>query len=868
MRILFCNKYNYAFSGTEVYLFEAMELLRSKGHEVALFSMADPRGSPTPYDRHFVPHIDFKKHDFKKHDFKKQGGWLHKAGLAGRAIYSLEARRRIRGMIAEFRPDVAHVRNIYHHLSPSILWELKVQKVPVVYHLNDFKVLCASYNLVLRGEACEACKGGEFWHALKEKCYPGWGARMTLVAEAYFHKWLGTYRKCVDCFLAPSQFVRDKFVEHGWDPSAFEVLPHFQPAKAMAERRAEDAPLLYFGRLSAEKGVDDLLHAMQRLPNLRLIVAGDGPERGGLERLAGELRLANVEFAGHMGGAELERTIASSRFTVLPSHAYETLGKTILESYAEARAVVATDLGSRRELVHPGRTGLLYRTGDVEQLASAIRFLSSQPELADKMGRAGREQLRDRYTPEAHYEALIGLYERVVDRKKRSEGAPRSQRTGGTLVAATARGGMPRADRGSFVPLQRLVVAPAWFDPVNSPPPAEFQKRMLRVAFIGGRGVVSKYSGIETYYEEIGKRLTGMGHEVTAYCRSYFTPPGQQHNGVRVVRLPTIRSKHLETLVHTFLSTLHVLTQPCDVVHYHALGPALFSFIPRLAGKKTMVTVQGLDWQRKKWGRIAAAVLRLGERGAVSLPSHTMVVSQALQKHYRGRYGAETSYVPNGGLLRERRMPDKIFDWDLEPGKYILFLGRFSPEKGCHLLVEAYEKLDTDVKLVMAGGSSYCDDYSRRLQAHAGERIKMLDWVSGEALDELLTNAMVFVLPSDLEGLSLALLDAMGAGICVLSSDVAENREAVDDAGFTFRRGDAADLADRLRFLIANPAVREAAGQAAKRRIREHYQWAQIAAEIERVYFEMMGWELAGIPARKPIGRVAAAAAAGQRKAG
>jgi len=215
--------------------------------------------------------------------------------------------------------------------------------------------------------------------------------------------------------------------------------------------------------------------------------------------------------------------------------------------------------------------------------------------------------------------------------------------------------------------------------------------------------VVSKYSGIETYYEEIGKRLTGMGHQVTAYCRNYFTPPGQHHNGIRVVRLPTIRSKHLETLVHTFLSTLHVLIQPCDVVHYHALGPALFSFIPRMAGKKTMVTVQGLDWQRKKWGRIAAAVLRLGERAAVSLPSRTMVVSRTLQQHYRGRYGAETSYVPNGGLVREWRAPDKILDWGLEPGKYILFLGRFSPEKGCHLLVEAYETLDTDVKLVMAG---------------------------------------------------------------------------------------------------------------------------------------------------------------------
>jgi glycosyltransferase involved in cell wall biosynthesis len=857
VRILFCNKYNYPFSGTEVYLFEAMELLRSRGHEVALFSMADPRGSSTPYDRHFMPPVDFKQ----------RSGWFEKVRLAGHAIYSGEARRRIRAMIADFRPDVAHVRNIYHHLSPSILWELRAQKVPVVYHLNDFKVLCASYNLVLRGEACEACKGGEFWHALKEKCYPGWGARMTLVAEAYLHKWAGTYEKCVDCFLAPSQFVRDKFIEHGWDAKRFEVLPHFQPVRAVTERAAENAPLLYFGRLSAEKGVDDLLHAMQRLPRLRLMIAGDGPERDRLERLAGDLRLANVEFAGYVRGAELERAIAGSRFTVLPSHAYETLGKTILESYAEARAVVATDLGSRRELVQAGKTGLLYRTGDVEQLASAIRFLSSQPELADQMGRAGWERLRRGYTPEAHYEALVGLYERVIDAKKQAARAPKLRRRRRTaLVKLRPRDGTP-LERSGFVPLQRLVFAPAT-DGVVDVPLATFEKRTVRVAFIGGRGVVSKYSGIETYYEEIGKRLTGMGHEVTAYCRSYFTPPGRQRNGMHLVRLPTIRSKHLETLVHTFLSTLHVLAQPCDVVHYHALGPALFSFIPRLAGKKTVVTVQGLDWQRKKWGRVASAVLRLGERAAVRLPSHTMVVSQTLQKHYRAGYGAETSYVPNGGVLREWQAPDKIFDWGLEPGRYILFLGRFSPEKGCHLLVEAYEKLDTDVKLVMAGGASYCDNYSRELQTHAGERIKLLEWVSGEALDELLTNAMMFVLPSDLEGLSLALLDAMGAGLCVLSSDVAENREAVEDAGFTFRRGDAADLADRLRFLIANPTVREAAGQAAKRRIREHYQWPQVARDIERVYFEMMGWELAETGARRPVHRAAAAAPARQRRAG
>ena len=511
-------------------------------------------------------------------------------------------------MIAEFRPDVAHVRNIYHHLSPSILWELKAQNIPVIYHLNDFKVLCPGYNLVLRGEACEACKGGQFWRALEEKCYPGWGGRMTLVAEAYIHNWLGTYRRCVDCFLAPSQFVRDKFVEHGWDPAKFEVLSHFQRVTPIVERKLGNASVLYFGRLSPEKGVCDLLSAMQRLPSLRLIIAGDGPERGRLEQLARKLGLIDVQFAGHVGKTELEHAIANSRFTVLPSHAYETLGKTILESYAQGRAVVATDLGSRRELVDAGRTGLLYRSGDVEQLASAIQFLASQPELADKMGREGWERVRQKHTPEAHYAKLVGLYERLAGETKPSSIALEQVKTRQTsLAASTARSGMLREDSGNFAPLQRLSLTTVLPVPVDTTP-EPFRKRTLRVAFIGGRGVISKYSGIETYYEEIGKRLTGMGHEVTVYCRTYFTPPAKDHNGMPIVRLPTIRSKHLETLVHTFLSTLHVLLRPCDVVHYHALGPALFSFIPRLAGKKTVVTVQGLDWQRKKWGRIASAV--------------------------------------------------------------------------------------------------------------------------------------------------------------------------------------------------------------------------------------------------------------------
>lgn len=807
--------------------------MRAHGHEVALFSMADDRGEPTGYDRHFVEHIDFKA----------RAGLFRKAQLAAHAIYSTGARRRLRAMIQDFRPDVAHVRNIYHHLSPSILWELKAQGVPVVYHLNDFKLLCPSYNLVSSGQPCEACKRGKFWRALRSECYPGLGARTTLVAEAYVHRWVGTYRTCVDRFVAPSQFVREKFVEHGWDGSKFEVLAHFQKVGQASERPAANGPVVYCGRLSAEKGVDDLLRAIRQVPHVRFVIAGDGPQRSELQELAVRLGLNNVEFVGRIGPAERDALIAQSRFTVLPSHAYETLGKTILESYAQGRAVVSTDLGSRREFVRHGETGLLYGCGDVNELAQAIALLAANPAIAEEMGRAGWELVRSKHNPEEHYEKLTGVYNELI-RLKRGE----------TRHSAIA---LKRRDCTSPVPA------------VHTLPGGKFrQGDRLRVAFIGGRGVISKYSGIETYYEEVGKRLAARGHGVTVYCRNHFTPAQKEYEGMRLVRLPTIRTKHLETFVHTLLSTLHAVTQGYDVVHYHTLGPALFSFFPRMFGAKTVVTVQGLDWQRKKWGRIASAVLRLGERASMWFPNETMVVSRTLQQRYLALHGKQACYVPNGGMLREWCEPRTILQWGLEPGRYVLFLGRFSPEKGCHLLVEAFEQIETDAVLVMAGAASYCDAYSQELRKHTSDRIRMLGWVSGEMLDELLTNAMIFVLPSDMEGLSLALLDAMAAGLCVLASDVPENREAVEGVGFLFRCGDANDLAERLRFLIANPAVREAAGKAAARRVREQYLWPEISQTIERAYFELCGQKAVEVPPKKSASRQRVAEDEKRRRAG
>jgi glycosyltransferase involved in cell wall biosynthesis len=803
MRILYCNKYDYPFSGTEAYLFDLIKQMDARGHETALFSMDHGR-TPTFSGRSYrIPYLDFKDANAS---FRK------KVKMSAHAIYSPLARRAMRTCLADFSPDVAHIRGIYHHLSPSILWELKRQGIPVLYHLNDFKILCPTYNFVAHGRACEEqCKNGAFHNVITKGCYDGpWSSAVVLAAEAYLHKWLRTYERCVDLFLAPSEFVRTKLIAGGFPAQRIEVLPHFQALPGKEDITIDEGYLLYFGRLSPEKGVYELLRAMARLPHIPVVIAGDGPDRPRLESLARELNLNQVLFAGMVQGEKLQKLIAGCSFSVFPSHAYETLGKSILESYAWGRPVIASDLGSRRELVQHGVTGLLYPDGDREQLAHSIAFLFDRPELIQKMGAAARTRVQANHDPDQHMEKLLGLYSRLTSAKK----------------------------------LLSFPAAPK--------PPCP--RRSVRVAFIGGRGLVSKYSGVESYYEQAGHELARLGHEVTVYCRSYFTPPipnpTATHNGMRVVRLPTIRSKHLETVVHTLLSTAHAMTSDYDVVHYHCLGPALFSFLPRLAGKKTVVTVQGLDWQRGKWGRIASRILRWGEAAAVFSPDATMVVSHTLQRHYRQQYNRDTIYIPNGATLAPRRLPRQLIEWDLLADNYVLFLGRFSPEKNCHLLINAFENLNTEMKLVLAGGSSggssgrpsHSDSYAQSLRRHESDRIRFLPWVSGSNLEELLSNAALFVLPSEIEGLSLALLDAMAAGVCVLTSDIPENNEVVDGAGFTFRRGDQADLERMLDLLVHNPELRRESAARGRERVQSQFLWPAIARSIEKAYYKVLGW--------------------------
>ena len=219
-----------------------------------------------------------------------------------------------------------------------------------------------------------------------------------------------------------------------------------------------------------------------------------------------------------------------------------------------------------------------------------------------------------------------------------------------------------------------------------------------------------------------------------------------------------------------------------------------------------------------------------------------MVVSRTLQQYYRDHYHRETTYIPNGATATLRRAPIRLAKWDLLPSNYVLFLGRLSPEKNCHLLIEAFEKTSTDMKLVLAGGSSHSDSYVENLRRHSSSRIRFLPWVSGEDFEELLSNAALFVLPSALEGLSLALLEAMAAGVCVLASDIPENREVIQTTGYTFRSGDLDDLQRMLDVLVHNPELRRQAAARERQRIQDHYQWPEIAQSIEQTYYNVLGW--------------------------
>lgn len=373
----------------------------------------------------------------------------------------------------------------------------------------------------------------------------------------------------------------------------------------------------------------------------------------------------------------------------------------------------------------------------------------------------------------------------------------------------------------------------------------------LRIAMIGHKRIPSREGGVEIVVEELSVRMAQKGHRVEAYNRYGHHVSGKKYDdeygwkgrkyykGVRVRIIPTFQSSSLNAIVYSFLATLRALFTKYDVLHYHAEGPCAMLWIPKMFGKRVVVTIHGLDWQRAKWGNFASRVIKFGEKMAARHADEVIVLSRNVQQYFKEKYGREVTYIPNGINRPERRKADLIREkYGLEKDGYFLFLARIVPEKGLHYLIEAYQKLDTDKKLVIAGGNSQAVEYMEQIHEMAAkdDRILMTDFVQGQTLEELYSNAYAFVLPSDVEGMALSLLEAMSYGNCCLVSDICENTEVVEEQALHFRKGDVKDLQEKLQYLLEHPDTVERLRSGSADFICGKYNWDEVVDETLRLY--------------------------------
>ena len=365
----------------------------------------------------------------------------------------------------------------------------------------------------------------------------------------------------------------------------------------------------------------------------------------------------------------------------------------------------------------------------------------------------------------------------------------------------------------------------------------------MKIAYLAVKGM-PQGGGIEKVTEEIGSRLVVKGHDIVVYSsRDYGTSNGI-YKGMKIKTVPSVNSKALHKLSICYHATLDILQNSnVDVVHVHAVGPSLFSIFPRMKGIPTVVQTHGLEWKRDKWGLIGKMFLRLSDYSVAYFPSKTTAVSKVQKNYYEMRFGREVIYIPNGVSPVERRPPQWILEQGLASDRYLLFAARLVPEKGAHFLIEAFRKIKTDMKLVIAGDAAHAESYKAHLRSLAGDdrRILFPGFVTGSPLEELFSNAYLFCLPSTLEGLPVALLEAMNYGNCCVSSDIPENLEVVEDYGYTFRNRNAGDLRHVLADLIEHPHKVHEKKRPALEHVRKNYSWDVVTDQMEALYLSQLG---------------------------
>ncbi len=363
----------------------------------------------------------------------------------------------------------------------------------------------------------------------------------------------------------------------------------------------------------------------------------------------------------------------------------------------------------------------------------------------------------------------------------------------------------------------------------------------MKIAVLGTRGVPASYGGFETFAEELGARLADRGHAVTIYGRPHYVPKDlRHHRGARLVVLPTIRHKYLDTVTHTLASTLHALLEGYDVALVCNAANAIFSGWPRLVGTRVVLNVDGLERQRRKWNLAGRAWYLLSERLATLLPNAIVTDARVIQEYYRQRYGVDSTFIPYGSDLERVQCTGTLSRLGLEPRQYFLYVSRLEPENNAHAVVSGFELAQLDRRLVIVGDAPYAQRYIESLKRAAGPRVVFTGAIYGEGYRELQSQALAYVHATEVGGTHPALVEAMGFGNCVVVNDVPENREVAGDAALYFETAQPASLAAALRRILAEPALRERLGAAAAARARRLFSWDNITDQYERLFYTLM----------------------------
>lgn len=369
----------------------------------------------------------------------------------------------------------------------------------------------------------------------------------------------------------------------------------------------------------------------------------------------------------------------------------------------------------------------------------------------------------------------------------------------------------------------------------------------MKIAMLGHKRIPSREGGVEIVVEELCTRMVKLGHEVTCYNRKGHHVSGKDfdkevsdtYEGIEIKNVFTIDKKGIAAMIASVTGAIAATFGKFDIVHFHAEGPCAMLWLPKLFGKRCIATIHGLDHQRAKWGKLASTYIMLGEKCAAKYADEIIVLSEGVQEYFRKTYGRETQFIPNGvnrPVVREPRIIKEKFG--LGKDDYMLFLGRLVPEKGIRYLVEAFRQVETDKKLVIAGGSSDTDAFAEELKelAKGDERILFTGFVQGKELDELYSNAYLYTLPSDLEGMPLSLLEAMSYGNCCLVSDIEECASVVEDKALVFKKSDVQDLKEKLQEACDDKETVQKYKDEAADFICKKYNWDEVVEKTLELY--------------------------------